>query len=40
MGLWGDTDIPGLWRRVAGTVAPLWQALLGLKEPNKPALSR
>lgn len=40
MGLWGDADIPGLWRQVAGTLASLWQAAQGLKPPTKGALSQ
>jgi hypothetical protein len=40
MGLWGDADIPGLWRQVVGTLASLWQAALGRKPPTKGALSQ
>jgi hypothetical protein len=39
MGLWGDADIPGLWRQVVGVLASLWQAALGRKPPTKGALS-
>src|SRR5437868_12663327 len=39
MGLWGDADIPSLWRQIVGTLASLWQAALGRKPPTKGALS-
>jgi hypothetical protein len=40
MGLWGDVDVPSLWRQVVGTMASLWQALAGLRPPCKSALSQ
>lgn len=40
MGLWGDVDIPGLWRQVVGTLASLWQAANGMPPPTKAALSQ
>ena len=40
MGLWGDADIPALWRQVVGTLASLWQAARGRKPPTKGALSQ
>jgi len=38
MGLWGDLDIPALWRQVAGTLRVLVQASAGIKPPCKSAL--
>jgi len=40
MGLWGDLDIPSLWRQVAGTHRVLVQASAGIKPPCKSALSQ
>lgn len=39
MGLWGDADVPSLWRQVVGTLAALWLAVAGGKPPGKSALS-
>ncbi len=41
IGLWGDRDIPALWRQVAGTLHDLLQAAgLGQRPPGKSALSK
>ena len=41
IGLWGDRDIPALWRQVAGTLHDLLQAAgLGQLPPGKSALSK
>jgi hypothetical protein len=40
IGLWGDADVPSLWRQVVGTMAALWQAVAGLRPPCKSALSQ
>ena len=41
IGLWGDRDIPALWRQVAGTLHDLLQAAgLGKPPPGKSALSK
>jgi hypothetical protein len=40
IGLWGDDDIPALWRQVAGTLATFWDALRGRKPPSKSALAQ
>lgn len=40
MGLWGDRDVPSLWRQVVGTMASLWRAVAGLAPPCKSALSQ
>jgi hypothetical protein len=38
MGLWGDLNIPSLWRQVVGTLASLWMAAAARKPPGKSAL--
>jgi hypothetical protein len=40
MGLWGDLDVPAIWRQVAGTLRTLWQVAAGRRPPGKSALSR
>src|SRR5215213_3999498 len=40
IGLWGDADVPSLWRQVVGTLASLWRAACGIKPPCKSALSQ
>ena len=40
IGLWGDRDIPALWRQVEGTLRQLLQAARLCKPPGKSALSR
>jgi Insertion element 4 transposase N-terminal/Transposase DDE domain len=40
IGLWGEADVPSLWRQVVGTMTALWQAVAGLKPPCKSALSQ
>jgi len=40
LGLWGDADVPSLWRQVVGTMASLWRAVAGLAPPCKSALSQ
>ncbi|MGD0769260.1 MAG: IS4 family transposase [Tepidisphaeraceae bacterium] len=40
MGLWGDADVPSLWRQVVGTMAAPWEAVAGLGPPCKSALSQ
>jgi hypothetical protein len=40
IGLWGDADVPSLWRQVVGTMAALWQVVAGLRPPCKSALSQ
>ena len=41
IGLWGDRDIPALWRQVAGTLHDLLQAAgFGKRPPGKSALSK
>jgi len=40
IGLFGDDDIPALWRQVTGTLASLWIALEGGKPPTKSALAQ
>ena len=38
IGLWGDLDIPSLWRQVVGTLRSLWRARAGRSPPTKSAL--
>ena len=40
IGLWGEQDVPSLWRQVVGTLASLWRAAAGIKPPCKSALSQ
>jgi hypothetical protein len=40
IGLWGDADVPALWRQVVGTLASLWLAAGGRRPPCKSALSQ
>jgi hypothetical protein len=40
IGLWGDADVPALWRQVVGTLASLWRAARGARPPCKSALSQ
>jgi hypothetical protein len=40
IGLWGDADVPSLWRQVVGTMVSLWRAVAGLRPPCKSALSQ
>lgn len=40
IGLWGDLDIPSLWRQVVGTLLSLWYAITGQPPPTKSALSQ
>jgi len=40
IGLFGDQDMPSLWRQVVGTLASLWRAFAGIKPPCKSALSQ
>src|SRR5206468_292209 len=40
IGLWGDADVPALWRQVVGTLASLWLAARGVAPPCKSALSQ
>lgn len=40
IGLWGDGDVPSLWRQVVGTLASLWRAAAGARPPCKSALSQ
>lgn len=38
IGLWGEMDIPSLWRQVAGTLRTLWRVASGRSPPTKSAL--
>jgi hypothetical protein len=40
IGLWGDLDIPAIWRQVTGTLRVLWQVARGRRPPGKSALAR
>jgi hypothetical protein len=40
IGLWGDLDIPAIWRQVAGTLRTLWRVARGRRPPCKAALSQ
>jgi hypothetical protein len=40
IGLWGDLDVPAIWRQVAGTLRTLWLLASGMRLPCKAALSR
>ncbi|MBM3465504.1 MAG: IS4 family transposase, partial [Armatimonadetes bacterium] len=40
MGLWGDLDIPAIWRQVMGTLRSLWRVAAGRAPPTKSALSQ
>src|ERR1700761_2814620 len=40
IGLFGDLDVPSIWRQVAGTLQTLWASLAWIKPPGKSALSR
>jgi hypothetical protein len=40
IGLWGDLDIPAIWRQVAGTLRTLWLVARGQCPPCKSALSQ
>ena len=40
IGLWGDLDVPALWRQVVGTLASLLACLVGRPPPCKSALSQ
>jgi hypothetical protein len=40
IGLWGDLDIPSLWRQVTGTLRSLWYVIAGQPPPGKSALSQ
>lgn len=40
IGLWGDLDIPAIWRQVAGTLRTLWLVARGRRPPCKAALSQ
>ena len=40
IGLWGDLDIPAVWRQVVGTLRSLWLAAAGRLPPCKSALSQ
>jgi hypothetical protein len=40
IGLWGDLDIPSLWRQVIGTLRSLWCVAAGQPPPGKSALSQ
>jgi hypothetical protein len=40
IGLWGDLDIPAIWRQVAGTLRSLWLVARGQPPPCKAALSQ
>ncbi len=40
IGLWGDLDIPAIWRQVAGTLRTLWLVARGRRPPCKSALSQ
>lgn len=40
IGLWGDLDIPAIWRQVAGTLRTLWLVAQGRRPPCKSALSQ
>jgi hypothetical protein len=38
LGLWGDLDIPSVWRQVVGTLRSLWRVAGGRSPPTKSAL--
>ncbi|MCC6682698.1 MAG: transposase domain-containing protein [Phycisphaeraceae bacterium] len=38
IGLWGELDIPSLWRQVVGTLRSLWRVATGRSPPTKSAL--
>src|SRR5438552_8651592 len=38
--LWGELDVPSLWRQVVGTLASLWRVVAGIKPPCMSALSQ
>ena len=40
LGLWGDLDVPAVWRQVAGTLQTLCQVQAGRRPPGKSALCR
>jgi hypothetical protein len=40
IGLWGNDDVPSLWRQVVGTRTIFWDALAGRKPPGKSALAQ
>jgi hypothetical protein len=40
IGLWGDLDIPSVWRQVTGTLVLLWRLMAGQSSPCKSALSQ
>jgi len=40
IGLFGDLDVPAIWRQVAGTLQTLWASLAKIKPPTKSALSQ
>ena len=40
LGLWGDLDVPAVWRQVAGTLQTLCQVEAGRRPPGKSALCR
>ena len=40
IGLWGDLDIPAIWRQVAGTLRTLWEVAAKRNPPCKSALSQ
>jgi len=40
IGLWGDMDVPAIWRQVAGTLATFFHVAGGRRPPDKSALSK
>jgi hypothetical protein len=40
IGLFGDLDLPSIWRQVAGTLSQLWQVVAGIRPAGKSAIAK